>query len=457
MLLLDAGDLLFPDSITPEETAQREVKAELILQANVAMGVDAAAVGDQDLALGVHWLAEEAKKTGYPFLSANLLTSDGKPVFPGHVTKTVCGTKVGIFSVMTPTGLDGKPVLGNDPGYRIDDPIETAKKEIAGLQLDGAQVIVAVTHLGLTEDLQLADAAPGIAMIFGGHSESPLAEPQKKGSTWIFQTGQKGKQLGLLTLDLAGPLPQAITSVKDASDASRAQLRIQTYQDRIAEVKQQLAAATEDDRKQILNDQIAFYQEQIDLESKALPKPGEAGSTLNNELIELNRDVPDEPKVEALVDAAKAKMADLPAVSVDAGEIGTIAGNGPWAGVVVCKSCHVPEFTSWSKTAHAHAFQSLVGDGRQVDFDCVGCHTTGYKQTGGPQDPFNTAGYGAVQCEACHGAGRAHAADPKNVKLTTTFDEKFCRTCHSIEQTGDRFVWSEYFPKIEHGVVKAAP
>lgn len=443
--------------MTPEETAQRQVKAELLLQANVAMGVDAAAVGDQDLALGVRWLADEAKKTGYPFLSANVLTSDGKPVFPGHIVKTICGTKVGIFAVTTATTIDGKPLLGNDPGYRVDDPIETAKKEIAGLQLDGAQVIVALTHLGLTEDLQLAEAAPAINFIFGGHSESALTEPQKKGSTWIFQAMQKGKQIGIASLDLSGPIPQALLQIKDSSDAQRAQLRIQTYQDRIAEVKQQLAAATEDDRKQILNDQIAFYQEQIDVESKSLPKPGESGSTLNNELIELSSDVADDPKTAALVDAAKSKMADLPAVAVDAGEIGSIAGNGPWAGVTVCKSCHVPEFTSWSKTAHAHAFQTLVSDGRQVDYDCVGCHTTGYKQPGGPQDPFNTAGYGSVQCESCHGAGRAHAADPKNVKLTTTFDEKFCRTCHSVEQTGDRFVWSEYFPKIEHGVSKPAP
>ena len=46
---MDAGDLLFPDDpIDPAESEQRRIKAELILEASRAMGLDAAAVGDQD-------------------------------------------------------------------------------------------------------------------------------------------------------------------------------------------------------------------------------------------------------------------------------------------------------------------------------------------------------------------------------------------------------------------------
>ena len=50
------------------------MKAALILAAHKRMGVDAMAVGDLDLKLGVQWLKEQAAEAGTPFLSANLVT-----------------------------------------------------------------------------------------------------------------------------------------------------------------------------------------------------------------------------------------------------------------------------------------------------------------------------------------------------------------------------------------------
>src|SRR5262249_33846213 len=112
--------------------------------------------------------------------------------------------------------------------------------------------------------------------------------------------------------------------------------------------------------------------------------------------------------------------------------------------------CHVPEFTSWSATDHAKAYKTLATEQHHLDYDCVGCHTTGYKQRGGPANPFLVAGLEAVQCEVCHGPGREHAMDPKGKKLRTELDGALGRPCHSQEQTGDRFVFAQYLPKILH-------
>lgn len=451
-LNLESGDFLFPEEpLFPEEVEQRRVKAELILAANKAMGVDFAAVGDQDLRLGVEYLKTAAERHKFPFYCANIVAADGTKPFPGRVIKTVGGVKVGLFSVITTTtGFDAKPLFAGNPNYKVEDPFAAAKQEVKALQSEGAQVIVAVTHLGLTDDMRLGNEVPGIHFVFGGHSSSQLTEPNKAGSTWVMQSGSRGKYIGRLDIDLKGELPGALATIADVSSQQKLQERIKHYESEVQSLKARLEAETDADRKTMIQDQVDFYTEQLGLESKNLPADAKNVSSLKNEIVAFSREIADEPKVSALVAAALDKISTLPPPPVVGLENVKGPETGPFVGAAVCQACHVPQGTQWRSTGHAKAFQTLEKENHAVDFDCVACHTTGYRKEGGPKDPFTTAGFGGVQCESCHGAGRAHATDPKKVKLTKTFDEAFCRTCHSVEQTGDRFVFSEYLSKVAH-------
>ncbi len=416
------------------------------------MGIDALAVGDQDLKLGVEFLQGLAAARGLPMLCANLTGNDGKTVFPPRMTKRFGGLTVGIFAVLTPTGPDGAPVLPSEnPRYKIGDPFDAARREIAALKAEGASLVIALTHLGLQEDLRLANEIAGIHLIVGGHSMSQLLDPQRAGSTWIVQSGHRGKQLGHLEIDLRGPMPQALEQIVDLSNVERVKGRIETYQDRITEISQRVETEGDKDRKVMLEDQLVFYKEQLEIERKNLPADGDDASRLSNRLVDLNRDLPDHPKVAVMVAEALEKMSALP-VSVPTPDGAPGPSEGPFVGAVVCQACHTSESKSWMETGHARAYKTLVDERHALDFDCVGCHTTGYRQPGGPSDPFTIAGLTGVQCEACHGPGRAHAASPKKVKLKSAFDEAFCRSCHSAEQTGDRFDFASYLPKVDHGV-----
>src|SRR5439155_26755384 len=108
---------------------------------------------------------------------------------------------------------------------------------------------------------------------------------------------------------------------------------------------------------------------------------------MKNAMIELSRDVPDDPKVASLVDSAKAKIAALP--PGPAASVEKLAGGGtpqatppagPYVGVAGCPACHAGEYESWAKTDHARAYKTLVSERSHMDFDCVPCHTTGYKK-----------------------------------------------------------------------------
>lgn len=77
-----------------------------------------------------------------------------------------------------------------------------------------------------------------------------------------------------------------------------------------------------------------------------------------------------------------------------------------------CRECHEEQYAQWSKTSHAHAFDSIERRKREFDPDCQRCHTTGFHYRTGFITPRGTPQFKNVQCEACHGPGGDHVAHP---------------------------------------------
>lgn len=68
-------------------------------------------------------------------------------------------------------------------------------------------LVVAMTHLGMTEDVALAEMTTGIDVIIGGHSHSEVSptviKSAKTGQSIIVQAGFYGRKLGQLTLTIS--------------------------------------------------------------------------------------------------------------------------------------------------------------------------------------------------------------------------------------------------------------
>lgn len=141
------------------------------------------------------------------------------------------------------------------------------------------------------------------------------------------------------------------------------------------------------------------------------------------------------------------------------------AGAG-YVGVKTCTKCHDVQGESWAETAHAKAFESLKANSKAEekqkaklnpakdytgDKDCLGCHSTGFGQSGGfaaGGEPGGQKQLGSVGCESCHGAGGnyrdEHSKAEKKLKKDgqatprkslvasgQNFDyEKACASCH---------------------------
>jgi hypothetical protein len=111
-----------------------------------------------------------------------------------------------------------------------------------------------------------------------------------------------------------------------------------------------------------------------------------------------------------------------------------------------CAACHDREHAIWRRSAHAHAFETLVKASQDFNPRCVGCHTIGFGAPNGFVDARSTPGLVNVGCESCHGPSGRH---PEGGAPYGKTDVSACAVCHTSENSPD-FVPAEYVPKIRH-------
>jgi len=140
--------------------------------------------------------AFRAKVSGakHPLLCANLRRKDGSRPLPGSLVLGIEGLCVGVLGVMVPMVTERMAARAAS-AYLWDKPIDTACAIAKELRHD-CDLLVALTHIGLTADRELAEACPVVDLILGGHSHTKLESPERIGRTWICQGGSHGKYVG---------------------------------------------------------------------------------------------------------------------------------------------------------------------------------------------------------------------------------------------------------------------
>lgn len=229
MLVLDAGDTLFGQMLALQSEGQ------VIVEAMNAMGYDAMAVGQMDLAKGVDTLLTRAKAAHFAILSCNLVgAKDQKPIFQPYTILERGGVRFGLIGVTEPEALQS-------PGVRevaqVLDPVTSVKEYLAEIKAQ-SDVLIVLSHLGVERDRALAQAVPEIDLIVGGRSRKLMTAPDIVGNTIITQMGYDGEWLGRLdvTLDAQGQLHDPQTTVielgPDVADDPELKALVDAYKER---------------------------------------------------------------------------------------------------------------------------------------------------------------------------------------------------------------------------------
>jgi len=198
-LLLDAGDAVGAGNVTFHPAG------EPILERMSAIGYDAMTVGNREFhftEIGFHAKLSRAR---FPVLCANVRPRGeaSLPVQP-YLILTVGGVHVGIIGLTVPM-ITERMLSQHVSAYVFGDPVRRGC-ELAEELRPQVDLLIALTHIGLKRDIELARATDRFALIIGGHSHSVLEQPLREGKTAIVQAGSYARYVGRVCVELDDPV-----------------------------------------------------------------------------------------------------------------------------------------------------------------------------------------------------------------------------------------------------------
>lgn len=213
--------LLAGDTISPSIESNTYKGAQMIEAWNAA-GLDYATFGNHEFDFGPDVLRQRMNESKFRWLAANVIDKTTGKLFadtPEFIVREFDGVKIGLFGILLPETLQT-----SRPGPNIDitDPCAAAARVIPRIHAAGAQVVVALTHLSMAEDKQLARCS-GVDVIIGGHEHTLLES--MAGHAPIFKMTADARELGRIDLNInraTGKLEsidwQVIPVTKDTAD-----------------------------------------------------------------------------------------------------------------------------------------------------------------------------------------------------------------------------------------------
>ncbi len=441
VLVVDAGSLLYSKAPVPDHlAAQEELKADLLARTyQDKLKVAAIGLGPMDVPKG-------PDKLRMPRQVVNLPANASYPVEAPHIID-VGGAKVGVFGVIA---LDAIPALA------VSDPAVAGKAAIAKLRGDGAQVVVALVQASSKKDaVQLLRGLPGVDLAVAGlglaapEPERVENEATKVGDAWMVIPANRGQVISRLEVVVRGSGP-----LVDAGGQAAATQKIAYLDKQIHQLDADLKAFDADPNadkpfvKGKHDERDRYVAERAALAANPTQKP-EAGNYFTLEQVKINKALACDVEVQSFVTAFY-RSAGEANVKAAAGRPRPDAKGGPtYVGNAACEDCHSDAVAFWNKTRHAHAWETLVERGQQFDFDCIGCHVTGWEKPGG-SNLANNDKLRDVQCETCHGPASIHVAkggEERPSSILRAPAETLCASCHTKEHS-DTFQHDAYLRDI---------
>lgn len=180
VLHLDSGDCFQGAIIFNEFSGE----AEMRLQS--AVGLDAAVVANHEFDKGAQNLADQYGAWGnFAFLAANYDFEDSDEPWATDLEREVLpsklydldGLRVGVIGLANLSSLNSIYDESNSMGIRVIEATEAVRNEAAILNSQGADLIVVVSHMGVNEDIWIAETVSEVDLIMGGHNHVALNPP----------------------------------------------------------------------------------------------------------------------------------------------------------------------------------------------------------------------------------------------------------------------------------------
>lgn len=193
VLVLDGGDTLQGSA----EAAMTEGRA--VVAALNGIGFDVGVPGNWEVVYGPAVLRERAAEIQHPLLAANVRDqATGERLFRPWLIRDVGGVKIGVVGFTDPDVPRRQP-----PAYSEGLTYEGAEelpRLVEEVRAAGAEVVVLLSHIGLSKAVALTDHVPGVDLHLSADTHERTYEPIDRDGVWVVEPGAFGSFLGRLDL-----------------------------------------------------------------------------------------------------------------------------------------------------------------------------------------------------------------------------------------------------------------
>jgi 5'-nucleotidase len=197
---LFSGDAFNP-SITSTST-----KGEHMVPALNAIGIHTACYGNHDFDFGLEKLVKLKSATNFPWLISNVMDKkSGRPLAEGIGTRMLDfhGRKIGLIGLVEKEWLVTLATI--DPSEVDYEDFCPCGRRLAKMlkEKQGAELVIAITHMRVPNDELLAHEAPEIDIILGGHDHHYDVKPVGPYGTYVLKSGTDFRDITVLQLEFS--------------------------------------------------------------------------------------------------------------------------------------------------------------------------------------------------------------------------------------------------------------
>ncbi len=212
-LMLDSGDAIWAGNVFWRPGG------EPILDLMNSVPYDAICMGNREfhfLEIGVN---SKTSRANFPVLSANLRRKRGaerpdSPLLPGEgpgvrFSRRACvapfvkferdGLRIAVFGLTVPC-ITERMLARKISDFYFDQPMAAAAEIVPKLRPE-CDILIALTHIGIRVDRELAASVEGIDLILGGHTHTITQEPERVGRTFIIHHGFFAHYVGKVNVE----------------------------------------------------------------------------------------------------------------------------------------------------------------------------------------------------------------------------------------------------------------
>jgi len=182
-----------------------------------AVGIDVACFGNHDFDFGSEELAEMSQATNFPWLVSNVVEkATGDPLGGGLISSMIEfeGWLIGCIGLIEREWLVTLHAFEPEE-VEYEDFCPCAKRLATQLKNEGADLVIALTHMRMPNDYLLAHEVPEVDIILGGHDHHYESAQHGPHQTYVLNSGTDFRDLSVIRLQAparSGAKPEVLST-----------------------------------------------------------------------------------------------------------------------------------------------------------------------------------------------------------------------------------------------------